>query len=818
MPIDPTKLANLLAEDVAGGAIPCAEYLKVTWDTGVINYYGSAAWHEMPPFTGIGQVIEPRLMPQNKKDPFHNLELNPDLRTENIPVLFDDIDGTIRGLFQQYSSGVAAEFFLYYPSQDLTVSIWFGQLQAPDVYGHKTTKAVATNGFRSRELTIPSRRFPRECTASVFAGQLPDTDSVRSSLCPYDRHVGGSVGNYITGTTPYASCPKLSITNCIARLSNNGLYYGGFNTDASAVVTDSRTGYLAVSRSNASNLKEALPVVFGSKWVRKSLLLQWRREDNESNHSQGYAAGVWAICEGPVQAMYNFYVGEQLIGQIHQSPRLGTRGQPRSSYAPDVSNYSSTAHVMLRAGPLDARYVVASDMVATCVVNGFSEVSVYTDDSPVTKTLTYSVNRVWCLLELYKNQKFGFGYAESRFTLADWITTAAWSNAYVSHTATFPDGETVIYMGRRSTFNVIMEGRPAAEQIEDICRAGGLTVPFQHDGAFTIASFRVATTDELNNARVFTDTGQNVNIIWDGGQPMIELSQTPDNKVVNEVEVRFEEAANYDTERPITVDDPNWKLKAGRQLGPDYLLSVPKRYSAYGIASYAEAIRFAYRMLKFGEHDTGGTDNNLKLKITVPFEQALGIRRYDIIKILTSLVDGFKIGLGATLETLDGATAAPFRVLSMRKISGGRCEITAQAYNHTAYSTFETTSSDDIPYLMFITRAGTVAVRGLYSYIGQVDGKPGYDLNGFIFMRWVTADTQWQIIGADNTIYYYSNDNVALPSDVTTWVADEGSLPLPFVVAINPGFGPPPTDPPAVVTIQPPTYDAANQILSIDID
>lgn len=811
MPIDPTKLTNLLAEDTAGGRIPCAEYLKVTWDTGVTNYYGAAAWHQMPPFTGIGQTIEPRLMPQNKKDPFHELELNPDLRTESISVLFDDIDGTIRGLFQQYSSGVECEFFLYYPSQSLTVSIWFGQLQAPQIYGHKTTKAVATNGYRSSELVVPSRRFPRECTASVFAGQLADADAVRSSLCPYDRHVGGSVGNYKTGTTPYDSCPKLTTTDCIARLGAGGAYFGGFVTDASAVVTDGRTGWLAVSRGNASNLKETLPVVFGTKWIRKSLLLLWRREHNGSTPDRGFVSGVWAICEGPVQQIYNFYVGETLIQQMHLNFRLGGRGQARTSYAPDVSPFSSTAHVFARWGWVNALETTAADMVATCVVQGFNEVCVYTDDDPLTKSRTFSDNRVWCLLEVYKNQKFGLGYKENKFTFADWITESAWSIENVSHTATFADGETVVYTSRRSTFNAILEGRRVDEQVIDICRAGALSVPFTHEGKFTIRSFRAATSGELSAARTFTDTGSSKNICWDGGQPMIELSQVPDNKVYNEIEVHFEEAANYDIERPITVDDPNQKLKAGRQLGSDYSLSVPKKFSAFGINGYAEAIRFAYRMLKFGEFDSGGTDNNLRVTITVPFEQMLGIKRYEIIKITSELLDGFKIGYGATLETLVGTTAAPFRVLSIKKKSGGRCEVVAQAYNHTAYSAFEVAAATQPPPVMYVSQAGTVSVRGAYSYAGQYNSKASYVASS-LFIRWNSGSSRWEFVeGA--TVYYYSTDAVAFPHLVTTWVASSGALPVPLV-----SDDPPPIEPPCVVSLGTASYDAVNQVIEVPIE
>jgi hypothetical protein len=60
----------------------------------------------------------------------------------------------------------------------------------------------------------------------------------------------------------------------------------------------------------------------------------------------------------------------------------------------------------------------------------------------------------------------------------------------------------------------------------------------------------------------------------------------------------------------------------------------------------------------------------------------LGLRRYDIIKIESDLITGFLSPENEQFEY--------FRITKMQKTSGGLCEITAQAYNHTAYTNFET--------------------------------------------------------------------------------------------------------------------------------
>jgi hypothetical protein len=806
MPIDPTALANLLARSAAGERIAVCEYLKVDWDGSTTSYYGAAAWHQIPPFTGIGFTIEPRLKASNLRDPFHSLEINPDIRTESVKVTFEDIDKDITGKFQTYSSGVACEFFLYYPQEDLTVSLWSGQLQAPDVFGWKTVTATATNGSRSRELTIGSRRRTRECTANVFGGKLPDTDSVRSSLCPYDKHLGGSTGNYKTGTTPYADCPKTE-TACTARLSNGGLYFGGFNTDASAMVTDGNSGYIASSRSNASSLKEQIPVIFGKKKVKGKVLL-WRRELNQGNQAQGYMRAVCEVGEGPIQSISNIRVNGTFVGQEHIWYRLGHRGQPRGAYAPNMSNFTSLAHFQALLGPTDPREKTPEDFDAECLVEGFNDVCVYTDDSPITKTRTYSTNRIWCLLEVYRNQKFGYGYAESKIEIADWMTEAAFSEDSVSFTATFEDGETTTYVSPRSTFNAILEGRPVGEQIEDICRSGGIAIPFEHEGKFTVRSLRKATAGELSAARVFTDTGEDVNIIWADGQPMIELSQIPDNKVVNEVEVRFEEAANNDTERPLIVDDPNQKLLAGRQLGPDYSLSVPKKYAAFGVNNLAEAVRVAYRLLKYGEFDSGGTDNNLRVKLTVPFEQALGIVRYDIIKIVSDLLDGHTIGYGSLQETPEY-----FRVTSLKKVSGNRCEITAQAYNHTSYSAFETVYVPTPPTeLITIVYAGSPEVNNVTcGYVGTQNSKPAwYSPTDFVRVFWTGAEWQITKFGQE---YYDSPDNVDFPWQAVWTLGTNGVSPEPDVVEGVPNIAA--IEPRSITSA---SYNGTTGILSVTLD
>ncbi len=63
--------------------------------------------------------------------------------------------------------------------------------------------------------------------------------------------------------------------------------------------------------------------------------------------------------------------------QMHLDIRLGGRGQARTSYAANVSNFSSTAHVMARYGWVNPNNITPSGLSAECDVDGFREVPVF---------------------------------------------------------------------------------------------------------------------------------------------------------------------------------------------------------------------------------------------------------------------------------------------------------------------------------------------------------------------------------------------------------------------------------------------------------
>lgn len=827
MALTAPQIAELQAIRSRGETVNVCEYIEVQWDAndgGETRYYGASKFNQQPPFASIGFDIEPRLL----GEPFKQFEMFPDLRTETIPIIFDDIDKVVWNRFQTFGSGVHIEFFLYYPQMNAHESMWFGQLQAPQIHGWKTTQTIATNGSRGREQKVPKSLRPRECRFTF--GGLLTAESLLTNGCKYDRHLGGTIGSFRTGSTPFADCPR-DETACAARGMTP--YFGGYNPDASAVVTDQQSGYLAQSKGNTSSLKDPIRVIAGTKTVRANQLLHWRREMNANDQDRGFVSGVWEIGEGPVRAIRGIKVGEKVIEQMHLAIRLGTPAQTNLfQYAPDIGNYSNVAMYFARKGWVDPLTENAQTMQSECVVEGYTEVTQLTDIAagaglkgeyysdtafttevfervdatinfpatfiapvqgvsvqagfsikwtgtitfPFSETFTfssihedgilltinggtvinqasagthtgtfaatasvaysfelkltvnaasgfnqwasiltwesssqavevvpayafaqtgtfgivrsYSNNRVWWVLEFMHNQRFGMSYPLARFNAVNWGEIASWSYQPVVFSYTNVDSETRTFNHIRTQFDAVVEGRPVAELLVDICRSGGVSIPYQDGGVFKIAAFRAFTDAELAAAKVYTDMGAGQNILWEkdgSGKPIfprIEYSQIPNDRIINEITVVFEDGSNKDNERPITVDDPDQKLKAGRTLGEDNLQTIPTRLAAYGVKNLNEAVKFGYKMLRFGQFDEGGTLNNGTITIDVPLVEALGIERYGVIKVTSELLTGIELPGDGQLQY--------FRVRQIIKTSSDTATIIAQAYNHTAYRTFET--------------------------------------------------------------------------------------------------------------------------------
>jgi hypothetical protein len=680
MAIDSTKYAALMQLIKDGRTPAVAEILTVNWSDAVVSHYAITNYSDIIPHRNCSlSPIEPRLL----GGAFHGFEINSDLQTESISFTFANIDRAISDKFDTYGEGVNCELSYYWADVDLLVTAWWGQLNRPSSEDYEVLPVLATNGFRSKENLLPSRIRPRECTAT-FGARFDNLTDLETNGCPYNRHLGGAVGN-LNGGVPYVDCPKLTESDCSARLGN-AAHFLGFRWDVVSVVTDGRTGYQAQSKGSGSTLKQPIRVIFGYKIVNQNPQLFFRREINQNNPDHSFVRGVFEVSEGPVDRIFNLSTGDTraLIQTVHQDIRNGHRAQSRTGYASNVPNFSFTAHFATAVGWINAAQVAPASMVIQAWVHGYKDVKVYTDVS--TSSRVFSNNRVWCLLELYTNKRFGRGYSHSKFEIADWLDAADWTRDSVRFT--YVDGEGVAhdYDHIRTMFDCAVEGRPAAEVITDICRSGRISVPFQSDGKYTIRAFKALTSEELEDVKVFTDKGHAPNIAIRDGRSSLSISQTSDKELVNEVQVSYENAEDFDTVRPITIKDEPQKVKAGESVGARNKTNA-KSFFGFGIRTFNETFKLAHSLLWFGEFDEGGTKNNCRVVFNTTFEQTLNLKRYDVIKIESDLL----ASKGYTDPfTEDFTQFQYFRILRMPKSASNQVQIIAQAYNQDAYTEFET--------------------------------------------------------------------------------------------------------------------------------
>lgn len=678
MPISQETIDAILALDKPA----VAEIIRVQWADDDIRYYGASAY-DFPPFLDVKQylddgnggtaTIEPRLISSG----FHSYEKSADLRTEEIPLTFADSDNSIKDAFRTYGDGAKLDLIYYYPAADLFFSDWFGSLMQPDSFGRGNVQCRASNGFKSPEFNINHRAKPQICPF-VFGGKFT-VDDYRGNGCPYNRQLGGSIGN-LNGGVPYTECGKLE-SDCVARLgafpNGKARYWGGVITDISPLQTDNN-GFLARTKGNSNRLKIPHRIIFGAKFVGDLENLYFRKEVNAGSPNNGFVSGLFFVGEGENEIIDEIFIADKRIEAMHLNVRTGSLGQSPTAYAPDVSGFSGTGHFFARYGPVNAATTELSNCPARARVHGYKKVRIYSDSDSYTESWTN--NRVWSVLELYTNLRFGLGYPHSRFNIDDFISAADWTYQYVRFTDPFGNN----YDHFRSRFDAVIEPRKASEVIIDICRAGRLSVPFQYDGKYTIAPLKALTDEELDNVRVFSDSGNSRNIITEGVQS-ITLSKINDKQLVNHIELRFEDATRLDREVPLTFQDEDQKLLAGKAYGngDSSPQDVPKNYVAFGCRERSVAIKLGYALLNLGEFDSGGIQNNLRISFDVHFIQALGLKKFDVIRVESDLLadEDFEYFRIQTLRaatktyTVNGASFTAFVVT-----------ITAQAYNHT-YST-----------------------------------------------------------------------------------------------------------------------------------
>lgn len=455
-------LAGLIQAARSGGDdVQVAELVRVDWSApdGRI-YYASTFVDDIWPTLRAkldalgGGDVQPRLT----GGPFLEVMRDSGISDDSVSLSLWDGDHVVSDLFETHGDGERVEIFFYFPQVDLLLSQWHGHLRPPEDADEETFSASAENGFMSVNLPLPRRAFFNTCQA-VFGGLLKTQAEIDEHDCPWNLHIGGSVG--VPGSELLPTCPRRTRADCVARLGDS-LSWLGFDTGIASYPIGSR-GVIATSRGNETRLKRPLRALAGKRTVRDLDLLAYVVETGNPDHPErGSIKLLYAVAEGRLHWLGQPRANNAPVQPQHYSTRLGWARQPSTGFTVNANNYSRTAllNLVLQG---DFRNTDPASIQVEIPAEGSDDVRVYASEDPEDFVEEYSQARAWWLQHVLRHKRYGLGADVRRFVQKDFIDLAAWH----AETITYKDKDGNSYTGPRSTFNAELIDRSAQQQIND---------------------------------------------------------------------------------------------------------------------------------------------------------------------------------------------------------------------------------------------------------------------------------------------------------------------------------------------------------------
>lgn len=717
------KIAALRALRAAGSPIgQVFQMVKVDWPTptGAV-YYAVLQVNEVATVAPPVSPIETRLVPEDNPAWFYPQELDASIGDSEVDLVFNDLDGEFSDLLVLHGEGRKVEIMYWFPSVALLLTTWHGHLRK-DKTDIERCSVKAIQGFRSSEGLLPSRAHWRECQAPF--GALFDTQAqIDEHDCPYNRHIGGAVGN-LNGGVPFTSCPRRTVADCNTRLGSSGLFMLSHATQSVTVANNQTKGQrlFSTSNGNETNLKDPVVAILGNRRVHGMAILASRKDFNNNEPDKGFIFIIAEVGEGPVDEIkfpiVNLGDGEQPADPANFSYRLGTKGQTPVDTALTTHGYSSTALIRARSGWVNPDNVDISQISASVIVHGINNCRIYTDATTYTEDLTS--NRAWHIMRMLTDKRWGYGYEYDQLDIPAFIEAACWCDNVVRFTDANGDNHDHI----RARSDIELRGRKVQQQIEDICMAGRLSRPFLFNGKIHIVPLRELTAAELAAAPVFTDEGNNRNIVQEEIEDNVfkstlEWSEISDIELPNRIECTFDDAGDNHLERPLRpIEDIDAQIAAG---GSSVFRKINvKKYGLAGVVVETQALKIATSLLDLGPFDEGGLANNLELKFRAWFLDCLDLYPTKVIKVQSSKLTKYDFDY--------------FRIKEIKPLANLEYDLTVQAYNETYMASFEELYGgiDPIPSDPPVPPGGSVApptdplVFGSITYVGGVLQIPNF--------------------------------------------------------------------------------------------
>lgn len=683
---DPTiqdKLNDLIA--LSPAQRKPSELCVIYWPTPTgTKVYASAIYTELSGYENLADALDAQLnytdplivsLIPSSRTPFIDLPKTASIGDDKVELTFSDLDDAFSTLLFTHGEGIRVEIFGFWPAVDLLLSMWRGSLHAPSEMNRATVKVTASVGYRSAQLPMPRQPNAVFCPFIFGAHLLTQSEIDYHQGCPYNKHIGGSIG--VPGFT---DCPRTSLQVCVERLATEN-YWPGINIRPDPIPNNQTVGpnLLAYALGNQSALNQAIRVIFGFRHAKALLLLAFRPEYNNNHPDDAFAAALFEVSKGPIQALAGFRINDEIVGAEHYQQRLGTLGQTPTEWSPDVEAFSGTAIIWgrIQTNVLDMR---VEDVTGSVYVTGLNNIRIYTDATSFAQAWTK--NRMWCLLEMYCNPQWGYGVDYSRVMIESAIEVAEWCDEVVA----MQDPNQNVFGGVRSTFNAELSARATQQQIKDTCTAGRIGLPFEWNGKDVFVPLR---TESLVGVPEFTDEGANRNIVYDGPRSSLEWSQVSDAELTNQWTVNFDdETGGNFIDTQLIFGDQLQQLRAGRAWGDRTRRVINKSQAAFGITNFLEAARLGNTLLYLGPLDAGGIANNLKVKFTTWYSYCFDVQPYKLIRVLNTKLQA-SIHLYTTARNFAWYAGTPysyFRVMKFERKGDLKVEIEAQLYPQDYYA------------------------------------------------------------------------------------------------------------------------------------
>lgn len=704
MPIDYSPEINEKLNALAAIDNPrSGQVVAIFWPSPVgIRYYVPMRYDQRQGYNTIVNILDPvkiyeKLAPNRGGSEWYlSIPHTGGIGDDTLSFEFGDVDHEMRNLYYTFGPDCLVKVYRWVPQVELLIEQWWGFLDAPSSITPDVFTISASLGVRSQRSVFPHRlRGAPGCQAAGFGGLFDTQEAVDESGCPYNDHLGGSIGN-----PGFTDCPQLQLSDCTARLDTDRFWLGSNLTkDGSAVVFAG--AYLSANsqvRGNNTRSNAPFAVMLGGRFTAYEMGILDMVADVNTEHPERAARRVLAdFSEGPIEGIGDLYIDDKYVQAQHLHLRLGAQGQAPSGFVTNASNFSLLAHASMATFGNDPSNPPDSVRVRGTFTGGYKRHRIYS--APGVYTLGSTNVRAWNLRTVLTNKLWGVGDAHSLYEDQDWIDLAASDNENIQ----FTDAKGVVRVCKRSTFShYFNQPQPEDEVIRQICLWGGYTPRIQFGSKYRI--FRLDKPQDLENAPEFRDYRR------DGLEPNICSPSMTDwrtslrleppkhpRDLTYQLNVSFCDASINYKQRTLTIADRNYQTEQGRKLGEYRFRQNSKSYFALGITEEAEVIYHAEQILANGEFFSGGLRTNQPISFNVWWktDQTLKLHEYKVIKVYSTELP----------VKDDGSQRFTYYIILQRhELPNQQVRLVCQAYDETFFEREEisaTPPDDPDPFIPF---------------------------------------------------------------------------------------------------------------------